>query len=76
MDRLRTVALGAAGLLWRITGSALAFRMMTWASGSLYVAMGVQALYDLAAGPFYGKHGEELGYAIEAMPPPEASAVG
>jgi membrane protease YdiL (CAAX protease family) len=86
------------GLLWRITGSALAavfisafvfsishflqgwksmaiifgialaFQMLAWFSGSLYVSMAVHALYDIAAGLFYGWYGEKLGYPLEPMP--------
>jgi membrane protease YdiL (CAAX protease family) len=51
---------------------AMTFQMITWVSGTLYVAMGVHFLYDLAAGLHYGRYGDELGYPVEAMPPEEA----
>jgi membrane protease YdiL (CAAX protease family) len=58
---------------WRsvaiIFGIALSFQMIAWVSGSLYVGMAVHALYDVAAGFFYGAYGEKLGYPIEPMPP-------
>jgi membrane protease YdiL (CAAX protease family) len=52
-----------------IFGIALSFQMIAWVSGSLYVGMAVHALYDVAAGLFYGAYGEKLGYPIEPMPP-------
>jgi membrane protease YdiL (CAAX protease family) len=55
-----------------IFAMALAFQGLAWTSGSLYVGMAVHALYDVVAGLFYGRYGDELGYPIEAMPP-EAS---
>lgn len=48
---------------------ALTFQMLAWVSGSLYVGMAVHALYDLTAGLFYGRYGDELGYPIEPAPP-------
>jgi hypothetical protein len=33
----------------------------------------VHALYDVAAGLFYGKYGDELGYPVEPLPPTLAS---
>jgi len=41
---------------------ALSFQLLAWLAGSLYVAMAVHFLYDLAAGLSYGKFGRELGY--------------
>ena len=52
-----------------IFGMALAFQMIAWVSGSLYVGMAVHALYDIIAGFYYGAFGERLGYPIEPMPP-------
>ena len=52
-----------------IFGIALSFQMIAWVSGSLYVGMAVHALYDMAAGSFYGRYGEKLGYPTEPMPP-------
>lgn len=52
-----------------IFGLALAFQMIAWVSGSLYIAMAVHALYDMTAGFHYGAYGEKLGYPIEPMPP-------
>jgi membrane protease YdiL (CAAX protease family) len=52
-----------------IFGMALAFQMIAWVSGSLYIAMAVHALYDVTAGFHYGAYGEKLGYPIEPMPP-------
>ena len=54
---------------------ALAFQMITWVSGTLYVAMGVHFLYDLTAGLFYGRYGEQLGDPVEAMPPEAAPRI-
>lgn len=51
---------------------ALVFQGIAWISGSLYVSIAVHALYDVAAGLFYRRLGERLGYPVEAMPP-EAS---
>jgi membrane protease YdiL (CAAX protease family) len=52
-----------------IFGMALAFQMIAWVSGSLYIGMAVHALYDVTAGFHYGVYGEKLGYPIEPMPP-------
>jgi hypothetical protein len=52
-----------------IFGMALAFQMIAWVSGSLYIGMAVHALYDVTAGFHYGAYGEKLGYPIEPMPP-------
>jgi membrane protease YdiL (CAAX protease family) len=52
-----------------IFGMALAFQMIAWVSGSLYIGMAVHALYDVIAGLTYGAYGEKLGYPIEPMPP-------
>ena len=44
-------------------------------SGSLYVAMGAHALYDVLAGLGYGRLGEQLGYPRDPAalgPPPPA----
>jgi len=57
-----------------IFAMALVFQGLVWTSGSLYVAMAVHALYDVAAGLFYGRYGRELDYPIEAMPPGQAPA--
>ena len=53
---------------------ALAFQGLVWISRSLYIAIAVHALYDIAAGIYYGKYGRELGYPLEPLPPPAASA--
>lgn len=51
-----------------IFGIALAFQLIAWVSGSLYVSMAVHALYDVTAGLSYGAYGKKLGYPIEPMP--------
>ena len=51
---------------------ALAMQMLAWTSGSLYVGMAVHALYDVAAGLFYGAYGERLDYPLEPLPPEAA----
>ena len=51
-----------------IFGMALAFQLLAWFSGSLYVGMAVHALYDIAAGLSYGWFGEKLGYPVEPLP--------
>jgi membrane protease YdiL (CAAX protease family) len=43
---------------------AAAFHVVVWLSGSLYVAMAVHFLYDVAAGINYGRLGRELGYGV------------
>lgn len=48
---------------------ALAFQALVWLSGSLYVAIAVHALYDVAAGLFNRRYGERLGYPLDPMPP-------
>jgi membrane protease YdiL (CAAX protease family) len=58
---------GAKGMAI-IFGIALTFQMLAWFSGSLYVSMAVHALYDVAAGLFYGWYGERLGYPLEPLP--------
>ena len=55
-----------------IVAISLAFQMLAWVSGSLYVGMAVHALYDICAGLHYGKYGRELDYPLEA-PPPKAA---
>jgi membrane protease YdiL (CAAX protease family) len=52
-----------------IFGMALAFQMLAWVTGSLYIGMAVHALYDVMAGFTYGAYGKRLGYPIEPMPP-------
>jgi membrane protease YdiL (CAAX protease family) len=52
---------------------AMIFQGLAWLSGSLYIGMLVHALYDVAAGLFYGKYGDELGYPVEPLPPTLAS---
>jgi len=52
-----------------IFGIALAFQMIAWVSGSLYIGMAVHALYDVIAGFYYGAYGEKVGYPIEPLPP-------
>jgi membrane protease YdiL (CAAX protease family) len=47
---------------------ALTFQGIAFFTGSLYVGIAVHALYDVAAGLFYGYYGERLGYPIEPMP--------
>jgi len=51
---------------------ALAMQLLAWTSGSLYVGMVVHALYDIAAGWFYGAYGEKLDYPLEPLPPEPA----
>ena len=51
-----------------IYGMALLFQGLTWQAGSLYVAMAVHALYDVAAGLHYGHFGKVHGYPIEPLP--------
>ena len=41
---------------------ALAFHLLVWLSGSLYVAMAVHIAYDITAGISYGRLGRELDY--------------
>ena len=53
---------------------AASFQAVVWLSGSLYVAMAVHVMYDVAAGITYGRLGEELGYPIEGVTPPGAPA--
>ena len=63
---------------WRsaavITVFAGAFQFVVWLSGSLYVAMAVHFVYDVAAGFTYSRLGEELGYPIDGVTPPGAPA--
>lgn len=47
---------------------ALTFQMLAWFTGSLYVSMAVHALYDVAAGMFYGYYGDKLDYPLEPLP--------
>jgi len=54
---------------------ALVFQGLWFLSGSLYLGMAVHALYDVAAGFFYGKYGEELSYPLEPLPPEAPPAV-
>ncbi|HZN55970.1 MAG TPA: CPBP family intramembrane glutamic endopeptidase [Candidatus Polarisedimenticolaceae bacterium] len=51
---------------------ALSMQMLAWTSGSLYIGMAVHALYDLAAGLFYGAYGEKLDYPLDPLPPEPA----
>lgn len=51
---------------------ALTFQGIAWVSGTLYVSIGVHALYDLTAGLAYGHYGRRFGYPLEAMPPEDA----
>ena len=53
---------------------ATSFQTVVWLSGSLYVAMAVHFIYDVVAGMTYGRLGEELGYPIEGVTPPDARA--
>ena len=53
---------------------AASFQTVVWLSGSLYVAMAVHFIYDVVAGMTYGRLGEELGYPIEGVTPPDARA--
>jgi len=58
-----------------ILAFAAAFHALVALSGSLYVAMGAHALYDVLAGLGYGKLGEQLGYPrdpAELVPPAPA----
>ena len=45
---------------------ALAFHLLVWLSGSLYVAMAAHVAYDIAAGVSYGRLGRDLGYRPDA----------
>lgn len=45
-----------------IAGFSAAFHALVGFTGSLYVAMAVHTIYDLAAGHMYGYWGEKLGY--------------
>jgi hypothetical protein len=51
---------------WRSAGVigvfALAFQVIVWLCGSLYVAMAVHVLFDITAGLTYGRLGRQLGY--------------
>jgi membrane protease YdiL (CAAX protease family) len=53
---------------------ALAFHLIVWLSGSLYVAMAVHVVYDITAGLSYGKFGRELGYTPEAIGEPAVAS--
>jgi len=53
---------------------AASFQTVVWLSGSLYVAMAVHFIYDVVAGMTYGRLGEELGYPIEGVTPPDVPA--
>jgi membrane protease YdiL (CAAX protease family) len=53
---------------------ALAFHLLVWLSGSLYVAMAVHIAYDITAGISYGRLGKELGYRPEVKSDPTAVA--
>jgi membrane protease YdiL (CAAX protease family) len=44
---------------------ALAFHLLVWLSGSLYIAMAVHIIYDITAGLNYSRLGKELGYTPE-----------
>lgn len=46
---------------------AIAFHLLVWLSGSLYVAMMVHIAYDITAGISYGKFGRDLGYSPEDL---------
>lgn len=63
---------------WRsaavISVFALAFHLLVWLSGSLYVAMAVHIAYDITAGISYGRLGRELGYRPDAPADPAAPA--
>src|SRR5436190_23997678 len=52
---------------------ALAFHLLVWLSGSLYVAMAVHIAYDITAGISYGRLGRELGYQPDAQTDPLAA---
>ncbi|HYW74023.1 MAG TPA: CPBP family intramembrane glutamic endopeptidase [Pyrinomonadaceae bacterium] len=52
---------------------ALAFHLLVWLSGSLYVAMAVHIAYDITAGINYGRLGRELGYRPEVKTAPPAA---
>lgn len=66
---LCAVMFGVAHMVqgWRtavvIVGFSLAFHLLVWIAGSLYVAMAVHIAYDVMAGLTYGRLGRELGYA-------------
>jgi membrane protease YdiL (CAAX protease family) len=49
---------------------AAGFHVVVWLSGSLYVAMAVHFLYDVAAGINYGRLGRELGYGAGKIESP------
>jgi membrane protease YdiL (CAAX protease family) len=44
---------------------ALAFQLLVWLAGSLYVAMAAHVIYDIIAGISYGRMGKELGYDLK-----------
>ncbi len=83
-----TAAAGTAALFaaahavqgWRGVGAialiSLGLQALVILAGSLYVAIVVHVLYDIAAGLTYGRLGEELGYPIEGIPPRETDRAG
>ncbi len=80
---LATAALfGAAHAVqgWRAVGAialiSLGLQGLVLLAGSLYVAMAVHVVYDIAAGLTYGRLGEELGYPVEGMAPVETTGAG
>jgi membrane protease YdiL (CAAX protease family) len=46
---------------------ALAFHLLVWLSGSLYIAMAVHIIYDITAGLNYARLGKELNYTPETI---------
>lgn len=52
---------------------ALAFHLLVWLSGSLYVAIAVHIAYDITAGISYGRLGRELSYRPDAPADPPAA---
>jgi membrane protease YdiL (CAAX protease family) len=50
---------------------ALAFQLLVYATGSLYVAMAVHVAYDITAGWSYGRLADELGYFSATAASPE-----
>ena len=83
-----TAAVGTAALFgaahavqgWKGVGAialiSLGLQGLVLLAGSLYVAMAVHVLYDVAAGFTYGRRGEELGYPVEGVPPAQTTGAG
>jgi len=63
------ISFGAAHMIQRwksaagISLFAIAFHLLVWLSGSLYIAIIVHIAYDITAGMSFGKLGRDLGYS-------------